>query len=295
MKMIQVTCAHCGATTHVASEYAGQTGPCATCKNPITVPTKPHISDFRPSRLGTVFRAAAYGLAGIAALGVLLTLFVLVFLAVFQPETIPFLPQTTPPIKCHDNLRKIGEAMQAYVKANGHYPPAYTVDKDGNPQHSWRVLLLPYLGEQRLFDQYDMQSAWNSPENQRVADRMPSVYACPDGIGGNDTNYMVINGPTLLFHKDRETDQSEILDLPSQTLLVIEVRNMDTNWLEPIDLDGRHMDWTINVNNGLGSHHGFPGTHALCVDGSVVYLRPETSPAELQAMATINDGQSLTP
>ena len=35
---IPFTCPHCGVTTEVADEYAGQTGPCASCGKTITVP-----------------------------------------------------------------------------------------------------------------------------------------------------------------------------------------------------------------------------------------------------------------
>ena len=35
---IPFTCPHCGATTDVAEEYAGETGPCARCGKTITVP-----------------------------------------------------------------------------------------------------------------------------------------------------------------------------------------------------------------------------------------------------------------
>ena len=35
---INFTCPHCGATTDVADQYAGQSGPCAHCGKTITVP-----------------------------------------------------------------------------------------------------------------------------------------------------------------------------------------------------------------------------------------------------------------
>ena len=36
---IEFTCPYCGRTTSVASQYAGQTGPCRQCGQTITIPT----------------------------------------------------------------------------------------------------------------------------------------------------------------------------------------------------------------------------------------------------------------
>src|SRR5688572_27064342 len=35
---INFTCPFCGAQTNVADQYAGQTGPCARCGKPVTIP-----------------------------------------------------------------------------------------------------------------------------------------------------------------------------------------------------------------------------------------------------------------
>ena len=43
-------------------------------------------------------------------------------------------------------LATIGMALISYYHEHGSYPPAYIADATGRPKHSWRVLLLPYLG-----------------------------------------------------------------------------------------------------------------------------------------------------
>ena len=47
-----------------------------------------------------------------------------------------------------DNLRRISLAMLLYEREYGTLPPACTLDPNGAPLHSWRVLLLPFLGKQ---------------------------------------------------------------------------------------------------------------------------------------------------
>jgi hypothetical protein len=48
--------------------------------------------------------------------------------------------------QCARNLKEISLGILNYESANGMLPPAYTVDADGKPMHSWRVLILPYMG-----------------------------------------------------------------------------------------------------------------------------------------------------
>lgn len=42
-------------------------------------------------------------------------------------------------------MSEIGFALQLYRCDHGTFPPPFTVDKNGKPLHSWRVLILPYL------------------------------------------------------------------------------------------------------------------------------------------------------
>lgn len=80
---------------------------------------------------------------------------------------------------CQANLRAIGLALQAYHADHGCYPPAYMADASGRPLHSWRVLILPYLGEPELFRAYRFDEPWDGPNNARLATWMPELYQCP--------------------------------------------------------------------------------------------------------------------
>ena len=50
--------------------------------------------------------------------------------------------------QCVDNLKQIALALNNYEQEYNALPPAYTVDADGRPLHSWRTLILPYLEEE---------------------------------------------------------------------------------------------------------------------------------------------------
>jgi hypothetical protein len=70
-------------------------------------------------------------------------------------------------------LQHIELALEVYYEAHGCYPPQYLVDGQGKPAHSWRVLLLPYLGYDELYRRYRFDEPWNGPHNSLLAGEMP--------------------------------------------------------------------------------------------------------------------------
>ena len=85
---------------------------------------------------------------------------------------------------CADNLHQIALALQSYHQANGCFPPAYIADKDGKPMHSWRVLILPYLGHDDIYKAYDFSQPWDAPKNKRISDMllMASMWRWPMAV-----------------------------------------------------------------------------------------------------------------
>jgi hypothetical protein len=99
------------------------------------------------------------------------------------------------------NLSRIGEALRQFEMAHQFWPPAFLVGPDGKPWHSWRVLLLPYLGHRDLFDQYDFSQPWDSARNLRLLDKMPAVYHDPiygENLG-HATHYAALVGSSWLL------------------------------------------------------------------------------------------------
>ncbi len=79
--------------------------------------------------------------------------------------------------QCYHNLAQIQLAMEAYYKEHGEAVPLYTADENGRPLHSWRVLLLPYLGYRGLYEKIRLDEPWNSEWNRRFL--TPELYYCP--------------------------------------------------------------------------------------------------------------------
>ena len=64
--------------------------------------------------------------------------------------------EASPRTNCKNNLKQIGLALHNYHDAYGSFPPAWTTDADGRPLLSWRVLLLPFLDEAPLYEEFDL-------------------------------------------------------------------------------------------------------------------------------------------
>jgi hypothetical protein len=99
------------------------------------------------------------------------------------------------------NLKKIASAIYKYHEKNKHLPPAIVFGPDGKPWHSWRVLILPFLGEGALHQQYDFGVPWDDPKNVAIMNKIPQIYRDPfsEQVDSNRTRYLVITGPGTAF------------------------------------------------------------------------------------------------
>ena len=68
-------------------------------------------------------------------------------------------PSTACEAQYTNNLKLIGLALHNYHDMHPSFPPVYIADKNGKPLHSWRVLLLPLVGENDLFASFDFNVA----------------------------------------------------------------------------------------------------------------------------------------
>lgn len=202
---------------------------------------------------------------------------------------------------CTNNMRIIGLAMQQYAHDRGSLPPAYVADADGRPLYSWRVLLLPYLEQQELFDEFDKEKekAWDSPENMAVRDHIVSVfYRCP--TSPNDaseplTSYVLVTGPQTLFDGDKSPSLDNIADGASQTIMLMETRDLDIHWSEPRDLTFDEVvarGFNGGGDAGAGSYHP-GGMNVLFCDGSATFLSDSLDREVFRALLTPNGGEAI--
>jgi rRNA maturation protein Nop10 len=292
---IPFTCPYCGETTLVDEPFAGHTGPCVNCGKLVTVPSAPQ----RYSIQSAVQKVQRTNWRAAVVIGVLLVGLGIAFFAFYQSIGKPAIvaaQQAAAKRTCANNLRQIGQALLAYEAQYGSFPPAYTVDAAGKPMHSWRALILPFLGptEMALHRQLDMNRPWDAPENLLVARHMPKVFASPldaNSLSAQESNYVVIVGPETMFPGAQGRKRAEITDDVDSTLMVVEVKTIGKSWLEPVDLSFGSTDFQVGRDIGGNHHHG---SNVLMADGDVHFLYNSTPKTEVEAMTTVAGGEQVS-
>ena len=150
--------------------------------------------------------------------------------------------------RCSQNLKQITLAMLIYEKEKGRLPPAFSTDQSGKPLHRWRVLLLPYLGEQELFDQIRLDEPWDSKHNSQFVSKCPALYACPSckDCKSGQTSYSVILGKDLPFEGAVGKELSEF-SLQSNDMILVAERIDPINWMDP-EKELTHVVAELGIN-----------------------------------------------
>lgn len=172
------------------------------------------------------------------------------------------------------------------------YPPPFIADADGKPMHSWRILLLPYLGRLDLYEQYRFDEPWDGPNNRKLADQMPSVYALHgcEKPGNVTTNYLRIVGDATASPVSRTLSANDISDGVASTLFVIENVYAGVHWMEPRDLSFDTMSFAVGAPNGISSWLEPPA--AVDLAGMVQTIPIDTPADVLRGLLTIAGGET---
>jgi hypothetical protein len=218
--------------------------------------------------------------------------------------------------QCRNNIKQIELALHAYRDIYGTFPPAVVRGPEGQPWHSWRVLVLPYLDwslpglkESPFHEQYRMDEPWDSPHNADLVARfpMPDPFACPaDGkaFSRKTTSYVAVVGEGTLWPPEGSVVMVDNTPIKTDgTINIVEISDSDIPWAAPQDLSLETMSFKANDENrdGIRSRHpgeelwfhrhGRPRANVGLVDGSTATLTIDTPPAEVRSMLIRDDGQ----
>jgi hypothetical protein len=198
-------------------------------------------------------------------------------------------------VQCRYHLAMLCQAMRNYADVYGSFPPAYVADKDGNPLYSWRVLLLPFLDQKRLYRKFHLDERWDSKANKEVSELALGIFQCPSQPNANQptTNYMMVVGPHTISDGPHGRRPKEITDGPADTITIVEAADSTTWWAEPADLDFNTLSFTVNgggKKTQISSYHR-DGVNAAFCEGPIRLLRSSTNPQLVRAMLTIDGGE----
>jgi hypothetical protein len=111
---------------------------------------------------------------------------------------------------------KLTRALRIYREEHGHYPESAN-HEPGKPPHSWRVLVLPEIGYDEVYEQYNFDEPWDSDGNRKVLAQMPDILSCPNSPTTNCTSYFMVR--------------------KGERVIVVEVHDQAVPWTEPRDVN----------------------------------------------------------
>jgi len=188
------------------------------------------------------------------------------------------------------NLKSIGIAFYDYGEANDNKWADDITDKDGRILLSWRVAILPYLKEEKLYKEFKLDEPWDSTHNKKLIAKMPKVYA-PVRVKAKpgETFYQRFVGKDALFAENgSEYKIGNIPDGHSNTALVVEAGD-PVIWTKPADLP------FLGIKPPLPKLGGqFDGDfHVLLCDGDVTRFKKNYDPDEMKKVIMPADGISI--
>ncbi len=193
-----------------------------------------------------------------------------------------------------NNLKQIGLAFHNYHSAMNHFPAAVNMGgKNRNIPYSWRVAILPYIEQQALYNQYNFDEPWDGPNNRKLIDKMPVIYAYPDPNGSpsgskGNTSYFAFTGPSTAVGAGGDPQIQNFTDGTSNTILAVEAKR-EVPWTRPEDIP-------FDPKQPLPEIGGYnpDGTNALFADGSVHFLRKGVNPRVMKALITRDGGEVIS-
>jgi|SRR5262245_29587371 len=184
-----------------------------------------------------------------------------------------------------NNLKQIALAFHNYHDTLG-FLPTNQLSKDKKPLLSWRVQILPYIEEDRLYKQFKMDEPWDSENNKKLIEQMPKIYAPVRGkADAGMTFYQGFSGTNGAIKPGARLPAS-FPDGTSNTFLVAEAAK-PVIWTKPDDMpfDGKELPKLGGLFEGR--------FHAAMADGSVQRFKKGVDAELLKRLIDPADGQVI--
>jgi prepilin-type N-terminal cleavage/methylation domain-containing protein/prepilin-type processing-associated H-X9-DG protein len=220
---------------------------------------------------------------------------------------------------CANNLRQIGLGLQNYYDVRKAFPigcyqwrPSRNTT---NLQLAWSAYLLPFIGEQTIYETLDLSKAYDSQANKFGATQAVTTYLCPSVPRTSFLNGSLAASDYGGLYGERITGPESNLPLPRgmmnyQVPITLQMVPDGTTNTLMVSEDALFPDgqW-INGNNvfeqadAINSAPAFDndimsahpdGANGLFVDGSVRFLINELDLSTLAAICTRAGGEALS-
>ncbi|NOY42686.1 MAG: DUF1559 domain-containing protein [Planctomycetes bacterium] len=198
-------------------------------------------------------------------------------------------------VDSRNNQKQIALALHNFHSVHGAFPAGYNSDAQDKPLLSWRVHILPYLEEQALYNQFQLEEPWDSPHNKKLMNLMPDVFRSPNTKAeAGKTTYLGVSGADGVFVRPQPdsllgTGMRKITDGTSNTVMTVEsTDDRAIFWTKPGDFapkkDNPQQGLRVDPQHGMSL--GF-------TDGSVRNV-PKTIPNKtLKSLFTKSGGEVI--
>jgi hypothetical protein len=189
------------------------------------------------------------------------------------------------------NLHALVQGLERYASRNEHrLPPPAVPGKDGKPLLSWRVLILPDIGQRELYEQFHLYEPWDSEHNKKLLARMPAVYesVLPPARNAGSTHYQAIVGRGAAFEKGQQLGlHAAFPDGLNNTICLAEAASA-VPWTKPEDLPYDPAKPLPRFGGPLGGDF-----HAAFMGGEVRLLSKNGDELELGNIITRAGGETM--
>ncbi|MEQ9406082.1 MAG: DUF1559 domain-containing protein [Fuerstiella sp.] len=187
-----------------------------------------------------------------------------------------------------NNLKLIALAMHNFHDAYRAFPDHDGGDNDNKGNLSWRVHLLPFLGQPQLYDRFHLDEPWDSEHNKSLISEMPDEFKTPGVDEPGRTSLHGIEGENTLMSGKRAVAIHNIIDGTSNTIMfaVAAVEKSDV-WTKPGALSYKAGPPTATLGD-VGDRF----LMARC-DGSVDALPADLNEETFRRLVTYNDSMPV--
>ena len=166
-----------------------------------------------------------------------------------------------------------------YESAYQKFPTDF-LNKDGSPLLSWRVAVLPFIGEQGLYKSFKLDEPWDSEHNKPLLKKMPRLFQDPFSKSPQqqETRIQCLSGKDGTFSNALTFD--DVKDGTNNSIAVV-VSDVAVPWTKP-------TDHSVDLDKPWSNLSKLPIVGMF--NGLTVILKKPDQEKELRAGLTISAG-----
>jgi Protein of unknown function (DUF1559) len=190
-----------------------------------------------------------------------------------------------------NHLKELALAMHNYHDVNSHFPAQAIRDAEGRSLLSWRVAILPFIDQQKLYHEFHLNEAWDSPHNKRLIERIPEPYQPSSAQLRSEgkTTILVPVGKGTIFGEKDGVAIKDIPDGTSNTIFIVDAdRKNAVPWTKPEDLNVDNVDAKEVL---FGDRKD--GFACAMADGAARVFGPKFTSVLLRAMLTRDGHEAI--